>query len=192
MRELAGQRHRGKESPGLEGEPQAAQKGGHMGECWAGVQCSVPREQPQLTGKFSAIVTGTPPFVANRHRWQEAALPSSWPPLRPAGAAPGVCRVCLCMPTHHYSRIAIRTQFLGQELAALLVACSQQIALEGDLLVGQGEGKCCKEAGGEAAPRPGMSLESHSPGPATYSRARSFTLWSPVSSTPSNPAPGSA
>lgn len=64
---------------------------------------------------------------------------------------------CLCMPTHHYNHISIRTQFLGQVLAALLAACSQQIAWVCDLLVETGRRKCCRDAGGEAASCPGMN-----------------------------------
>lgn len=75
------------------------------------------------------------------------------------------------MPTHHYNHIFIRTQFLGQVLAALLAACSQQIAWVCDLLVETGSRKCCRDAGGEAASRPGMNLESRSPSLAAYSQA---------------------
>lgn len=69
-RELLRQRHRGIERPGLEGEPQAVQPGGHMGEYQVG--CSVPREQPHhrtngMTETFSMIITMTPTHVANIH-----------------------------------------------------------------------------------------------------------------------------
>lgn len=59
------QRYRGIKRYKEVGKPQAIQQGWHVGECWAGVQCPVPMEQPQhCTSRgpeqFSIIVNVNP------------------------------------------------------------------------------------------------------------------------------------
>lgn len=138
------------------------------------MQCSVLREQPQVTEESFVIEIVTPATCIKYTSPRETALLNSCPPTPAPAQRKAALReflACLCMPTHHYNHIFIRTQFLGQVLAALLAACSQQIAWACDLLVETGRRKCCRDAGGQAASRPGMNLESLSLSLAAYSQA---------------------
>ena len=77
-RDLPRPRPRGKESPGLEGEPLAGQQ-----ECmWANVgRCALlsALEQPRVTETFSILVTVTPTPAVYLHRG-EAAVPAGFTP----------------------------------------------------------------------------------------------------------------
>ena len=79
------------------------------------------------------------------------------------------------MPTHHYHRVFIRTQFLGRVLSVRQRVLSKlpRCAI---CRLKQGEGKCCRDAGREVVSPRGGSLEAHSlacpslracPGPCT-------------------------
>ena len=136
-------RPRGKESPGLEGEPLAGQQ-----ECvWADVsRCTLlsALEQPRVTKTVSILFTLTPMPAATLHHG-EVAVPVGFTPCLPsagvrAASAEERASACLRMPTHHYHRVFIRAQFLGRVLS-VPAARSQQIASVCDLLVETGRGE---------------------------------------------------
>lgn len=75
------------------------------------------------------------------------------------------------MPAHHYNHIFIRTQFLGQVLAARLAPCSQQFALVCDLLVETGRGEVLQGCRRRGCLMQMNELGVTQPGLATYSQA---------------------
>ena len=143
FKDLPRPRPRGKESPGLEGEPLAGQQ-----ECvWANVsRCALlsALEQPRVTKTVSILFTQTPTPAATLHH-REVAVPAGFTPCLPsagvrAASAEEHASVCLRMPTHHHHRVFIRAQFLGRVLS-VPAARSQQTASVCDLLVETGRGE---------------------------------------------------